>query len=201
MIFTAGLLAIGCAGLTGINPEQYRLTESGSHWDVSGRDRVFDDLRPRYAEFFDIILDPTKARVPDLLTLRDDLERSPVDRRNFDALNAIAIAYYESNFRAESSRGDGMVYLALSQRCAKLLAVPWRAYGETTEPALRSAILDFFQDASSGHKLEAASTAPRLIRIVRSLEKKESDPDRITRIREVTRSLEVMAASLDADSS
>lgn len=189
----------GCARLDAVDPHRYRLSESGSHWDVSGRDRVFDDLRPRYAEFFDVILDPSKTRVPNLLVVRDDLERSPVDRRNFDALNAIAIAYFETNFRAESDRGDGLAYLALSQRSAKLIAVPWRAYGETNDPALRSAIIDFFQDAGSGRKLNTASTAPRLVRIVSSLEKKEQDPDRIARIQDLRQSLEAKAAALRSE--
>ena len=194
-----GLIVIGCAGLQPVDPLRYRLSESGEHWDVSGSDRVFDDLRPRYAAFFDIILDPKKARVPDLRPLRDDLERTPVDRRNYDALNAVAMAYYETNYRAESSRGDGLAYLALSQRSAKLLAVPWRAYGEIDEPPLRSAILDFFEDAMSGRKLMSDATAPRLLRIVGSLESKESDAGRGARIREITARLEHSVAALRAE--
>jgi hypothetical protein len=192
----AVICCIGCARPVSTNPSRYRLMESGDHWDVSGHDHVFDDLRPRYPEFFEVILDPTKARVPNLIVLRDDLERSPVSRRNFDALNSIAIAYYETNYRAEAGRGDGLVYLALSQRSAKLLAVPWRAYGEIDEPALRSAILDFFEDAGSGQKLNSESTAPRLVRIVGSLQKKEQDPARLARIQALTRALEAKAAEI-----
>jgi hypothetical protein len=66
------------------------------------------------------------------------------------------------------------------------VAVPWRAYGETDDPALRSAILDFFEDAGSGQKIGSAATAPRLVRIVESLEKKEQDRDRLARIQAIS---------------
>ena len=188
---------LGCAQAKPPNPNRYRLMESGSHWDVAGDDHVFDDIRPNYPAFFEVILDPTKARAPNLRTLRDDLERVPVDRRNYNALNALAIAYYETNYRAESGRGDGFVYLALSQRSAKLLAVPWRAYGETDDPDLRNAILDFFEDAGSGEKLETELTAPRLTEIVRSLKKKEDDPTRRDRIDAITRNLQAKASALE----
>jgi hypothetical protein len=179
----AALLLLACASPVAPDPSRYRLAGSGSHWDVVGDDRVFDDLRPRHPEFFAIILDPRRSHLPDVRALRDDLEREPVDRRNFDALNSVAIAYFESNYRAEAGRGEGLVYLALSQRSAQLLAVPWRAYGETDSAALRSAILDFFEDAGTGGKLGTAATAPRLEPIVASLAKKEADPARQARIR------------------
>jgi hypothetical protein len=118
--------------------------------------------------------------------VREDLERTPVDRRNYDALNAIAIAYYEVNFRAEGDR-ETLAYLSLSQNAAKLLALPWRAYGETDDPRLRDAILDFFDDAGRGEKLRSAETAPRLARIVASLGKKEQNPKRRARIAELAR--------------
>jgi hypothetical protein len=171
--------AIGCA--TPPDPLRYRLADSGSHWDVAGDDRVFEDLEPRYAAFFDVVLDPENSQMPDILPVRDDLERTPVDRRNYDALNAIAIAYFEINYRAEQDRG-ALAYLGLSQNAAKLLAVPWRAYGETEDPRLRSAILDFFDDAGRGEKLRSAATAPRIARIVASLARKETDPERLARI-------------------
>ena len=31
---------------------RYRLANSGTHWGVVGRDRVLDDLRPRYPDYF-----------------------------------------------------------------------------------------------------------------------------------------------------
>jgi hypothetical protein len=171
---------------------RYRLSRSGAHWDVAGGDRVVDDLRPRYADFFRVVLDPGNLTEPDLRPLRDDLERSPVDRRNYDALNAIAVGYFEWNYRAEADRG-GRSYLADSYRATKLLAVPWKAYGLVSEPVLRDAILDFFEDAGSGEKLGSASTAPRLARIVRSLEAKEKDPARNARIRALAARLEALS--------
>ena len=184
------LLALGCA--TPVDPLRYRLAGSGTHWNVSGSDRVLDDLQPLYPEFFEVILDPTRSDLPDVRPVRDDLERQPVTRRNFDALNSVAIAYFETNFRAEEGRGDGLSYLSLSQRTAKLVAIPWRAYGETESPELRGAILDFLEDASTGEKLHAEATAPRLARVVASLERKEFDPVRASRIRAIAARLEAL---------
>lgn len=163
------------------SPDRYRLAHSGTHWDESGRDRVVEDLLPRYPEFFAVILDPSDTREPDLRGIRDDLERADVDRRNFDALNAIAVGYFELNYRAQSDRG-GSRYLSDSFRAAKLLAVPWRAYGEIGDPRVRDAILDFFEDAATGEKLSARETAGRIAPIVAALERKESDPERLRRI-------------------
>ena len=61
--------------------------------------------------------------------------------------------------------------------------MPWRAYREIGDPALRDAILEFYTDIVRGEKDHAADTAPRLVRLVRSLEKKETDPPRQERIR------------------
>jgi hypothetical protein len=169
----------------GESVERYRLTASGTHWDVAGEDRVVEDLLPRYRAFFDVILDPADARDPDLRALRDHLEQPDADRRNFDALNAVSIAYFELNFRAESDRG-GDRYFADSFRAARLLALPWRAYSEARDPRLRDAILDFFEDAATGEKLMARNTAGRIAPIVESLERKESDPARRKRIRKLT---------------
>jgi hypothetical protein len=190
-------LALGCAqtpraGADGaVDPLRYRLSHSGTHWDVRESDRVFDDVRPRYPDFFDLILDPSKTHEPNLRELREDLEHRPVDRRNFDALNAVAIAYFEINYRAETQRGgSGFGYLSLSFRSAQLLGVPWRAYGEVQAPRLRDAILDFFEDAASGEKLGSAATAGRLIDITASLQHKEEDPERLQRIRRMTAEME-----------
>ena len=184
------LIAGGCA--TSPDPIRYRLSDSGTHWDVSGDDRVFDDLQPLYPEFFAIILDPARSDLPDVRPVRDDLERQPVTRRNFDALNAVAIAYFETNYRAEAGRGDGLSYITLSQRAAKLVAIPWRAYGETENSDLRDAILDFLEDAGTGGKLHTEATAPRLARVVASLERKEPDPERARRIRAMAARLEAL---------
>jgi hypothetical protein len=191
-----GLLAISCAGAPtppAANPMRYRLSHSGTYWDVVGTDRVLDDLRPRYPAFFDVVLDPAYTEDADLRPLRRDLEHVPVDRRNYDALNAIAIAYFELNYRAEALRDRAdMAFLGSSIRVAHLVAIPWRAYGEIHDSRLRDAILDFFEDVSEGEKLGSAATRGRLARVVASLEKKEADPARRARIREI-------AAHLAAD--
>ena len=113
-------------------------------------------------------------------------------RHNFDALNAVAIAYLETNYRAEAGRGGGLSYLALSQRAAKLVAIPWRAYAETENADLRSAILDFLEDAGMGGKLHTEATASRLARVVASLERKEVDAARAQRIRDIADRLEAL---------
>jgi hypothetical protein len=169
-------------------PERYRLSGSGSHWDVVGSDPVVADLAPRYPEYFAVVLDPEAPEEPNLRRLRDDLERAEVDRRNFDALNAVAIGYFELNYRAQNDLG-GRHYLTDSFRAAKLIAVPWRAYGEIQEPRLRDAILDFFEDAATGEKLAARETAGRLSRVIAALEPKEQDEARRKRIRRLLRRL------------
>lgn len=173
------VMAVGCA--SSHDPMRYRLAGTGDNWADSGERSVVADLQGRYPEFFEVILDPSDTRDPDLRPIRRDLEHAPVDRRNFDAVNAVAIAYFELNYRAQADRG-GSLYLGNSFRSAHLLAVPWRAYSEVHDPKLRDAILDFFEDAASGEKLGTAATAPRLAGIVASLEDKESDPERRARI-------------------
>lgn len=182
-------LAASCAGAPAPpppNPMRYRLSHSGTYWDVVGTDRVFEDLRPRYPAFFKAVLDPAYTEDADLRPLRRDLEHVPVDRRNYDALNAVAIAYFELNYRAEAARRRAdLGFLTSSMRVAHLVAIPWRAYGEIHDPHLRDAILDFFEDVSRGEKLGSAATRGRLARVVASLEKKETDPVRLARIRRI----------------
>jgi hypothetical protein len=171
------LASLACASAP--PPRGYRFAESGPHW-TGGEAPEIDDLMERYPLYFALILDPANTHDPDLRPLRHDIERDPVDPFNFAALNAIAVGYFELNYRAGL---QGSTYFADNFRAAKLLAVPWKAYGLTDDPGLRDAILDFFEDAGSGEKLGTAATAPRLARIVASLEAKESDPDRLARIR------------------
>jgi hypothetical protein len=178
--------AAACASQA--DPMRYRLGGSGAHWADAGDGSVIAELRERYPEFFELVLDPATTRDPDMRPVRRDLEHAPVDRRNFDALNSVAVAYFELNYRAEADRGGGS-YLGASFRTAHLLAVPWRAYSEIEDPALRDAILDFFEDAGSGEKLGTASTTSRLASIVASLEQKEPDPARRERIQRLTASL------------
>ena len=189
----AGLAALALAACSGpagpAGPERYRLTGSGEGWSVSAEDAVLEDLRPRYPVLLRQVFDPSLRGDFDLRAVRRDLEHVPVDRRNFDALNAVAIGYFELNQRAETHPGEPG-YFDDSFRAAKLLAVPWRAYGEVADPALRDAIVDFFEDAGHGGKRNTASTAARLGPIVASLEAKEDDPVRRARIRDLARSLE-----------
>jgi len=175
------------------SPLRYRLAHSGAHWDVVGGDRIVEDLLPRYPDFFRIVLDPSDSTEPDLRPVKRDLESPLPDRRNYDALNAIAVAYFELNYRAESDRG-GNRYFADSFRAAKLLALPWRVYGDTQEGRLRDAILDFFEDAATGEKLHARDTGARVGPIVESLGRKESDPARQARIRGIAASARSDAA-------
>ncbi len=179
--------ALACAssqvGGTDADAMRYRLADSGSHWDIVGQDRVLDDLQPRYPDFFAVVLDPGRSDEPPTRRIRLHLEHAPVDRRNYDALNAVAMAYFELNYRGETSRGNAdMGFVSAGFRTAKLAAIPWRAYGEIQDPNLRDAILDFFQDAGQGNKLGAQATAGRLSRIVASLAPKEPDPVRRARI-------------------
>ncbi len=141
-------------------------------------------LRERYAAFFTVIFDDTDTREPDLRPLRSDIERMPVDARNFEALRAVAIAYFELNYRAETQTTDGL-YLGNSFRTAQLAAVPWKAYGLVDDGGLRDAILDFFEDVGTGEKPGSERTAHRLAGIVESLEKKEHDRARLERIRRI----------------
>ncbi|MFQ5696981.1 MAG: hypothetical protein ACE5IL_01700 [Myxococcota bacterium] len=183
------LVGITCAGTLsgGADPQHYRLSGS-SDWQVVGSDRVLDDLSERYPEFFALVLDPDRREDIDLRAIRDDLEHQPADRRNYDALNATAIAYFVMNERAEEERG-GELYFVHSFRAAKLVAVPWQAYGRVADPELRDSILDFFEDIASGSKHYSARTASRLHRVVSSLARKEDDAARLERIRALSERL------------
>jgi hypothetical protein len=190
--------ALACAA-SPADPMRYRLRDSGTHWDIVGNDRVLEDLLPRYPKFFALVLDPTRTEDANLLELRDDLERMPSDRRNYDALNALAIAYFELNYRGEALRGRGVGFVSHGFRAAMLVAVPWRAYDLIEEPPLRDAILDFFEDASSGEKLGTRRTAPRLTRIVASLAPREDDPARRARIEALVDRLQTLERDLMAE--
>lgn len=186
LVATALLAAVpACA-----TPPQtgYGLAHSGEHWDERANRAIFERSQARYPEYFAVILDAGRTHEPDIRPIRRDIERTPVDAHSFDALHAVAIGYFELNYRAESNPG-GPRYLPDSFRAAKLLAVPWRAYGLVPDAALRDAIIDFFEDAGSGEKLATGGTAARLARIVGSLAPKESDPTRRARIEHLEASL------------
>lgn len=196
------LLVAGCEHLPGAERgvKRYRLSGSGAYWDVSGEDAVLEDLRPRYPDFFEVVLDPAQARLPETRRVRRDLEKRPVDRRNYDALNAVAIAYFEINYRGEAYRrqpGGMRGFLAEGQRAAKLAAIPWRAYMEIEDGRLREAILDFFADAATGEKLGSAATANRLVEIVASLRRRTKEPGRRKRIDRIVAALRETARSAE----
>ncbi len=186
------LLAVAMVGLAcgpSRPPLGYGLAGSGGAWrDAAG----LSALEQRYPEFFDVILDAQDSREPDMRPLRRDLEHAPVDRWNYAALHAVAIAYFELNWRAENTPADGL-YLGNSFRAAQLVAVPWRAYSIIQDAALRNAILDFFEDVGSGDKPGTARTAYRLASTVASLEPKETDPGRRQRIRDISSDLAAQA--------
>jgi len=189
--------------LTCTSSQRYRLAESGNEWRSSGNDEVLADLQSRYPDFFVVVMDASRTQDLDILQLRHDLEEGK-GRAPFDALNAVAIAYFELNSRAwrglEDERG-GAHYFADSFRATRLLSIPWRAYGDIEDPRLRDAILDFYEDIARGEKRDAATSAPRITRTVASLEKKESDPARLARIRGLSARLrELEAAARDGGS-
>ena len=66
------------------------------------------------------------------------------------------------------------------------------AHIEELPAAEGDAILDFLEDAGVGGKLLTRATAPRLARVVASLERKERDPARAARIRSIAAELEAM---------
>jgi cellulose biosynthesis protein BcsQ len=160
----------------------YRLAARNPHWETAEGRRALADLEQRYPAFFELIRDPVTNRVPELKELQADLERHPTDRHSFDALNAIAIGFFEIGYRAEAQRGSGMHYMGQSFRAARVAAVLWRAYGETRDPRLRDAIIDFFEDAASGEKLGARTTARTLAQMVASIQRQEQDPARAARL-------------------
>lgn len=186
----AALVGAGCAGPTGpTGPDRYRLADAGAHSEsTKADDAVLEDLRLRYPVLLHQAFEPADHGPLELRAVRRDLEHVPADRRNFDALNSVAIAYFELDRRAEADPG-GPTYFDDSFRAAKLLAVPWRAYGEVADPGLRDAILDFFEDAASPERRHSA-TATRLGPIMASLAEKEDDDGRRARIEALARSLE-----------
>ena len=171
------------------NGQGYQLMDSGSHWEVADGRQLLDALKQRYRDFFELIFDPVTNRVPDLKELRADLEYHPADRRNFDALNAIAIGFFEISYRAEAQKGSGLHYMGQSFRAARVASVLWRAYGETRDDRLRDAIIDFFEDAANGQKLGARTTARTLAQMVAGVQRQEKDPVRAARLRRAAQSL------------
>jgi hypothetical protein len=175
--------------------QAYRLVDSGSHWEVADGRSLLGELKQRYRDYFELIFDPVTNRVPELKDLRADLERHPTDRRSFDALNAIAIGFFEISYRAEAQKGSGLHYMGQSFRAARVASVLWRAYAETRDDRLRDAIIDFFEDAANGQKLGARTTARTLAQMVASIQRQEKDPVRAARLRRASHSLRRGGAS------
>ena len=162
---------------------------------------MLEDLQPRYPDFFAGALDPRWTEDLEILAVRDDLESPDAGRRRYDALNAVAVAYFELNSRAQRTigEGDGSHYFADSFRAAKLLSIPWRAYRDIEDPRLRDAIVDFFEDVARGGKRDAGTTAPRVLRTVESLAGKEPDPARRARIERIAGELRILDERLRAE--
>ncbi|MBW2274766.1 MAG: hypothetical protein JRG96_15975 [Deltaproteobacteria bacterium] len=196
-------LALVALLLSCTDSERYRLAGSGAEWRSSGSDEILADLQPRYPDFFAVVLEPSRTQDLEILKIREDLEEGH-GRAPFDALNAVAVAYFELNSRAERGLEDetgGARYLVDSFRATKLLSIPWRAYADIEDPRLRDAILDFYEDIARGEKRDAGASALRITRTVASLEKKEADPARLARIRGLTaRLLELEASERDGAS-
>lgn len=195
-------LAAACASKAGV--QSYRLGDTGPNGSRRAQQTVLADLREHYPAYFAVVLDPTSVLDPDLRPLERNLEKHPVDRENFDALNAVAIGYFEmyARTRPDPSTGErGSPYFADSFRTAKLIAVPSRAYGEILDPKLRDAILDFFADISEAQQPGNRRSRVGLARTVASLENKEPNPERKARIRQIVAGLggaQARSASGDA---
>ena len=124
-----------------------------------------------------------------------------MDRRNFDALNAVAIAYFELNYRAEaaacrveaaSSSSSGLSRAPICSRCRG--ARTGRL--EATPCAMRPR---FLRRRRHRDKLSTARTIGRLEAIVGSLSTKEPDPRRATRIRELVARIRESAAAVQSE--
>ena len=160
LILSLAAAIAACATRTQpVDPLRYRLAggagEADDGWDPRGDRPPPGDLALLYPEFFEAVWDPRSAGDPNLLPVRDDLERAPVDRRNYDALNAVAAGYFQTLYLQDAARADesaDLIFLTLGFRSAKLVAVPWRAYMEISDAQLRDAIVDFFADPTSGRK-------------------------------------------------
>jgi hypothetical protein len=150
-----------------------------------------EEARAAYPVVFRVVDDPKRAEEVDTRELRRDLSHLPVDERNYRALRAIAVAFFELHARAEQHRGRGN-YLGYSFEATKLLAIPWRLYGEIPDSSLRSAILDFYEDVLFGEKPGLGPVRGRYTRTVADLARKESEPDLLERIEDLVERAETL---------
>ena len=178
------LLVLACATANGPVP-------ATDDYPFTGLRRIGDSpaavqARVDYPELFAAVDTPDRLEEIDTRILRADLFRQPVGPGNYRALWATAVAFFELHGRAEKQRGGGL-YFAYSFQATKMIAVPWRPYGELPDPKLRSAILDFYEDVLFGEKPGLSAVRGRYIRIVSDLGEKERDPALQTRIGEMLR--------------
>jgi hypothetical protein len=140
-------------------------------------------LSAKYPEFFEVLTAGYVSEDADARVVRADLVREPTDASSYDGLNAIAVVFFELHRRAERARGGGAsVFLRANFRATKVMAVPWRAYGEVDDSRLRSSILDFYEDLLLGNKPGLRAARGRFTPTVESLLKWETDPDLRARI-------------------
>lgn len=140
-------------------------------------------LSGKYLEFFEVLTAGYATEDADVRVVRADLVREPTDPSSYDALNAIAVVFFELHRHAERARGGGgSVFLRANFRATKVMAVAWRAYGEVDDPRLRSSILDFYEDMLLGDKPGLRAVRGRFTPTVESLLKWETEPELRARI-------------------
>jgi hypothetical protein len=140
-------------------------------------------LSARYPELFAVLERGYGTEDADVRVVRADLVRDPSDASSYDALNSVAVVFFELHRRAERSRaGNGLGFLGSSFRATKVMAVPWRAYGDVKDTRLRSSIVDFFEDLLLGNKAGMRASRGRFTPTVESLLKWEDDPALRSRI-------------------
>ena len=188
------LLLLACATADGPVPATDDYPFSGVR--RIGNSPAAAQARVDYPELFAAVDAPDRLEEIDTRILREDLSRQPVGSRNYRALWATALAFFELHQRAEKQRGGGL-YFAYSFQATKMIAVPWRPYGELPDPKLRSAILDFYEDVLFGAKPGLSAVRGRYIRIVSDLGEKERDPALRTRIGEMVGRAEDLTPTWD----
>jgi hypothetical protein len=182
---SAGLCALGLAACQS-SPDVSAAPELGYRFrDVRKPVQTAEGERllAKYPEFFAVLDVDYPAAEADVRVVRADLVQEPTDMSSYDALNAVAVVFFELHRRAERSRGNGATsFLGTNFRATKVMAVPWRAYGGVKDPALRSSILDFYEDLLLGNKSGVRAARGRFTTTVESLLKWETDPGMRARI-------------------
>ena len=134
-------------------------------------------LRERYPQLFESLTTSHEGADADVRVPRADLLREPADARSYDAMNALAVVFFELHRRAERERHTGSGrFLTANLRATQVLAVSWRAYRDIEVRALRSAILDFYEDVLLGRKAGLEAARGRFVPMVASFAEHEPDP-------------------------